>query len=151
FVMRYTMTPIYRSIYSTEEYEHMTAAQLWKAIRVNARESTNPITERHQLLNTYLKDFPDELDYINAIRKGIEKLEFGKSTEETQWKMPEDEVCFMLLWGLPNVDQWNDLRIRVSIKRKKYFEDPEILVESIRRYYPLTELYKQREREKNEE
>lgn len=148
FVLQSTMSPLYRKRYTTGEYEKMTAAQLWKAIRIAEREHMSPLIERTKLSTIYLENYRNPTEYMTAIRLGRRRLQFAKSTEETDWEMPADEFVFLILNGLPRDDDWNPVRTNVLVSYEKVLcEDPQKLEDMLRRVFPLTALGEQRERE----
>lgn len=88
-------------------------AIIWSSIRESERARFTPWTLRTQISNTTLSTFPGVREYISSIDRLIHRLEFSKSTETTKWEMPEDEVTFWYLHGLP--ESWDEHVLNLKI------------------------------------
>lgn len=140
--MRMSMNLFHRQFYDSAEYASLSAAQLWITIREHERSRIDPLRERLALANIFLEECGHIRKYLQALRDGIWRLEFAKSTAEESWTMPADEVCFFYLQGLPRDDQWADFRLSFTVRQMEGTKNPEVLGQMITGFWEVSDVGK---------
>lgn len=149
-VIHLTMSHDHYNTYTKGKYKDMTVAQLWRAIETDERKHYSPLYERIRLYRIRFEEYTNVHDYLSALRTSIKRLEYAKSTEKAEWKMPEDEECFLILNGLPKGRKWETVRATALTGEMLSVREPKTFVRLLRAMYSHSTSWDIKAREKEE-